>query len=105
MPTYAHRCGEHGDFDDVRSFSHSGDAAQCPTCGVPCMREFTVPILATLDHGSRIAHATNEKSRHEPHVCTSGCSHHRRKPAATPDKPPALEVCKGPRPWVIEHAC
>ena len=105
MPTYTHRCAEHGDFDDVRSFAQSGDAAWCPTCGVSCIREFTAPILSTLNHDSRLAHATNEKSRHEPHICTSGCSHHRRKPAATPDQPPALEVCNGPRPWVIEHAC
>jgi putative FmdB family regulatory protein len=105
MPTYAHSCPEHGSFDDVRPFSQSAAAAACPTCGVSCAREFTVPMMAMLDHGTRHAHATNEKSRHEPHVCTTGCTHHRRKPVATPDKPAALEICKGPRPWVIEHAC
>ena len=105
MPTYVHSCVEHGEFDDIRPFARSGEAAACPVCGTSCAREFTVPMTTSLDPNSRMAHATNEKSRHEPHVCTSGCTHHKRKPAPTPDKPPALELCKGPRPWVIEHAC
>lgn len=101
MPVYQHCCPAHGLFDDIRPFAESGADAACPACGTLCGREITAPRLAILDHATRVAHATNERSRHAPHVCGAGCSHHHRKPAAA--TPPKAEVYRGPRPWVIEH--
>ncbi len=103
MPIYAHSCSAHGEFDDIRPYSRSGEDAPCPICTQACGRIVTMPQFKTMDRGQRLAHERNEKSRHEPHVCTSGCSHqHTKKPALKPGK---AEVYKGPRPWVIEHGC
>ena len=105
MPTYAHACAEHGEFDDMRPIARHAEDAECPVCAKPCGRIVTVPRFRSMERNSLIAHERNEKSRHEPHVCSSGCSHNHGSKKIPSSKPPALEQYKGPRPWVIEHGC
>lgn len=107
MPTYAHACEQHGEFEDIRPISQSAEKAACPSCGLLCGRIVTVPHFRSMDRGTRIAHERNEQSRHAPHVCHSGCSHQHTKKKSTQSAngKPKLESYAGPRPWVIEHGC
>jgi putative FmdB family regulatory protein len=104
MPIYDYECRDHGAFEMHRPMSRSGDPAACPDCGREATRIVTAPSLRTLGAVTRSSMERNEKSRHSPHVCTSGCHH--RAPAATKqsggDKPKLVSY-RGPRPWVVEH--
>lgn len=104
MPLYEHACPDHGTFTDLRPFSRSSEAADCPTCGQSCAREISIPHFRTLEKGTRIAMERNEKSAHAPHVCHSGCSHTHKAPKQSAAQPAKLQAYTGPRPWVVEHA-
>lgn len=99
MPLYEYRCETHGCFDERRPFAECNAPMACPQCGAACERVFTAPRLRGLATSTRIAHERNEKSRHQPHVCTSGCSHGAVKKRSEPQ----LTDYRGARPWVIEH--
>ena len=102
MPLYEYRCRKHGAFDVFRPVSQASERMGCPSCGEDAARVFSVPHTRALAAGTRVGMERNEKSRHEPHVCGSGCGHgHARKPRAAPGK---LHNYTGPRPWVVEHA-
>ena len=110
MPLYEYSCAEHGNFERIVPMARSSEPASCPVCGIPCKKVFTMPALRGLSATIMKAHERNERSRQEPHVCGSTCSHKHSKPAApkknrdgSPAKP-KLESYKGKRPWVIEHA-
>jgi putative FmdB family regulatory protein len=106
MPIYDYECAGHGRFELARPMSASGDGAPCPRCGNLAPRVITAPRLQTLGARTRSAMERNEKSRHEPHVCTTGC-HHRGPPSRAASKPsekPKMVSYRGPRPWVVEHS-
>jgi putative FmdB family regulatory protein len=67
MPTYDYACPACGGFDALRSLADRNEPATCPDCGEAAPRVFvSAPRLALLDGGTRTAHATNERARHEP---------------------------------------
>lgn len=106
MPLYEYTCRKHGAFDAFRPSQEANAPIACPRCGAVGARVFTVPRMRTMDTHTRIGMERNEKSRHEPHVCGSGCRHgHKRsaKPAGGAVTP-KLQSYTGPRPWVVEHA-
>ncbi len=114
MPFYEYECVEHGAFDQVRPMSQSGEPAPCPVCQAASDRVITAPQVLSMSPIARDAAYRNEKSRHAPHVCGTGCSHSQKRPsqaaaraAATnierTGKPP-LQAYRGPRPWVVEHS-
>lgn len=107
MPLYEYDCPSHGDFTLMRPMVQSGADAPCPTCASASRRVITAPNLFTMKPLQREAACRNEKSRHEPRVCTSGCG--RAKPRAADTGAAArggarkLHSYTGPRPWVVEH--
>jgi putative FmdB family regulatory protein len=105
MPIYDYECAEHGTFEMARPMSQSGNAGVCPDCGSASNRIITAPRLRTLGPLTRMSMERNEKSRHSPHVCTSGCSHKAAPAAQNTDRSgkPKLISYRGPRPWVVEH--
>ncbi|MEM9882021.1 MAG: zinc ribbon domain-containing protein [Planctomycetota bacterium] len=107
MPLYEYACPSHGSFDEFRPSSHSSAPIACPECGGAARRVFTVPRVRLMDKSRRIGMERNEKSRHEPHVCKSGCgcsSGGAREAEKQANGKPKPQVYRGPRPWVVEHA-
>jgi len=106
MPLYEYQCESHGVFDEFAPGSASNEPAACPVCEQASARILSIPRFKQMSGGVMKAHERNEKSRHEPHVCSSGCSHNHKKPTTKDGEPakPKLQPYTGPRPWVIEHA-
>ncbi|MEM1109959.1 MAG: FmdB family zinc ribbon protein [Planctomycetota bacterium] len=107
MPLYEYACATHGSFDEFRPSDQSSAPIDCPECGAQATRVFTVPRTRQIDKGRLIGMERNEKSRHEPHVCNTGCgcsSGKSRKQEKQADGKPQRQVYRGPRPWVVEHA-
>lgn len=104
MPMYQYECERHGSFTLMRPMSRSGEDGPCPTCESASKRVINAPTLFTMSPLKRDAAARNEKSRHAPHVCSSGCGHGHARPrsAGNPDVG-KLQAYTGPRPWVVEH--
>jgi hypothetical protein len=65
----------------------------------------SAPQIRTMSPLKRMAAARNEKSRHEPHVCTSGCGHHHKlkNRVSRDSQGSGYHAYAGPRPWVVEH--
>jgi putative FmdB family regulatory protein len=106
MPLYEYACEACGPFEVLRPVSAAAQPCACPSCGLVGRRLFSVPRVAQVSSLSRMAGDRNEKSRHEPRICSDGgCGHHHRKPAASAPTSggPKRHVYNGPRPWVIEH--
>src|SRR3954469_10705527 len=99
MPVYEFECRGHGPFELMRPMSQAGEAGACPVCAEPGTRVITAPILFTMIPLRRAAAFRNERSRHEPRVCKSGCGHRHDTGGATA----RLQAYSGPRPWVVEH--
>jgi putative FmdB family regulatory protein len=99
MPLYQYECESHGRFDELRSYDAADDPIECPSCGLAASRVLTRPRLRVMAGTKVAAMDRNEKSRHEPHVCSSGCSHR----AKSKETKPRLQSYTGSRPWVIEH--
>lgn len=104
MPLYEHACPTHGSFTDVRGFDESGHQAACPSCGLACDRVVSLPRQRAMSQLLLKAMERNEKSRHEPHVCSSSCQHHHPQQPPAAEAKPMPQMYLGPRPWVIEHA-
>lgn len=110
MPLYEFTCSSCGPFDVFRPVSRAADPVQCPDCAADAARVWSAPAVQAMSPLQRNAAERNEKSRHAPHVCKTGCGCSGRKPKATPD-PVQLEKLNGrtrhsyagARPWVIEH--
>src|SRR5687767_4538681 len=104
MPVYEYECERHGPFELMRPMSRAGEDGACPTCGAASQRVITAPNLLTMSPPKREAASRNERSRHDPHVCTSGCGHrHGTGMAGAGAKAAArgtLQAYTGPRPWV-----
>ena len=105
MPVYDYACQECGPFTVLRPMAEFQDPFDCPDCGTSCKRAFlTAPRIASMDPGLKAAHATNERSRHEPrrskgHAPGCGCCS-TAKPSATPA---AAKSFPKARPWMISH--
>lgn len=112
MPMYDYECPDCGVFADLRPMSLSDAPHVCPICGTASPRVIiSAPRLATMSAAKRNAHATNERSAHEPrhggkHVCGAGCSHSHGKPAgaeAATKADQALKTFPQKRPWMVSH--
>ncbi len=104
MPLYEYACEAHGRFDETRRFSESAAPCACPQCGVDAPRVFSLPRLRRLDPTTVQAMDRNQRSAHEPHVCSAGCGHSRAVVPVGADGTPKAVAYDGPRPWVIEHS-
>lgn len=106
MPLYDYICKDHGVFEAFNPMAKSKDPQLCHICGLVSPRLIKAPNLKLLSPRISKAMERNEKSRHAPHVCHSGCNHGphpAKKKSDTPEKP-LLQSYQGKRPWVIEHA-
>ena len=102
MPLYEYECVRHGSFTLMRPMAQAGDDGPCPRCASASRRVITAPNLFTMSPLKRDAAFRNERSRHEPRVCKSGCGHAHGPPKSTAAAG-KLRAYTGPRPWVVEH--
>jgi putative FmdB family regulatory protein len=72
MPIYDYECASCGPFRRMMKMSEAGAACACPACGEPGRKQVTAPYLADMKPQTRMAHARNEKSAHEPKVVRRG---------------------------------
>ncbi len=110
MPIYDYHCAHCGPFSALRAIARRDEPGTCPACGTDAGRVLVAtPALPLLADEVRTAHATNERSRHEPrasrghrHGPGCGCS---GKVAAAPagTTAPALKGFASKRPWMISH--
>ncbi|MBC6903900.1 zinc ribbon domain-containing protein [Saccharophagus sp. K07] len=116
MPVYDYRCREHGVFYQLQTMENHDKPVECPTCAQLCPRIIMLPPeLLLMDPDKRLAHATNEKSRHEPIISSQdrrqhdhrhrqqcGCDHGLKKSklfyTARGEK-----MFPSMRPWMISH--
>ena len=110
MPVYDYACDSCGPFTVLRPMAQFQDPHDCPDCGTSCRRAFlTAPRLASMDAGTRAAHATNERSRHEPrrvsaHGAGCGCCSPKSASKTSASKTPAAaKSFPNARPWMISH--
>ncbi|HVZ31527.1 MAG TPA: zinc ribbon domain-containing protein [Polyangiaceae bacterium] len=103
MPVYEYECGDHGVFELLRSIAERAEPAPCPSCAREAPRVVSVPHLSGMARPNMIAHARNERSRHEPRHVHAGHTHARAPAQAIPERRPALQRSTGSRPWVLEH--
>jgi len=111
MPMYEYECDDHGAFEVLKSLSEYAEPTQCPDCGLEATRLLSAPRLSGLARPDMIAHARNERSRHEPRhaktVHDRAHPHHAHAEAANARRggpaQPVLKSYTGARPWVIEH--
>jgi putative FmdB family regulatory protein len=116
MALYDYQCAACGPFSLWRPLSERNFLASCPVCQEPARRVISAPNLSVMSPSQRLAHARNEKSRHEPgvtnrHRCGSGCgcgrgSPARKKATRTVDlgKAGRFEASKtSKRPWMLGH--
>ncbi len=111
MPVYEYAgpgCGT--EFTALRPMADSKLPHACPECGSAADRAMlTAPAFAGMPSAMRIAHATNERARHEPksssklgHVHGPGCGC--GKPSkATPVAADGGKSFPTKRPWMISH--
>lgn len=115
MPVYEYLCDDCGPFTEMRPMSEYDLPCDCTTCGAESPRVIlTAPRFSCMPSESRIAHATNERSRHAPktvgeykeqraHGANCGCCSG-KKPARLVTK--TKSGAKGfptARPWMISH--
>ncbi len=118
MPVYDYECQDCGPFAAMRPMAEYELPMDCPVCGTSAPRAFlTAPRLAVLSSEQRTAHATNERSAHEPltsgqladngkHVCGAGCSHDhgkKTKKSRTVKGADGSKSFPSARPWMISH--
>lgn len=113
MPNYEYVCTDCGkDYVLMRSIAERNDLSYCPFCNHEGVKTIlTAPNVSFLSKNSRIAHETNERSRHAPQTmdqykakqhkpgcsCCSG-----KKQKTNPNGTPAAKS-SGSRPWMISH--
>ncbi|GEP12063.1 FmdB family zinc ribbon protein [Methylobacterium gnaphalii] len=109
MPVYDYSCESCGPFTVLRPMAQFADPHDCPSCGGTCRRAFlTAPRIAGMDAGLKAAHATNERSRHEPrrsggHGAGCGCCSPGKTVAGTGGAAAAAKSFPNARPWMISH--
>jgi putative FmdB family regulatory protein len=72
MPIYDYECAACGPYRRMRKMSEASAACACPVCGEPGRKLVMAPYVADMKPHTRIAHARNEKSAHEPRVVRRG---------------------------------
>jgi len=111
MPLYEYACSQCGGFSATNPLSKYREPKPCPGCGGLAPRALlSAPALATMPAANRIAHATNERSAHQPrtsadvgHRHGAGCS------CCSTGKSSAVKSADGSksfpakRPWMISH--
>jgi len=113
MPTYDYDCGRCGGFDAIRTLAQRDAPADCPACGAASPRVFVAaPRLALMAAGTRSAHQTNERARHEPkmsrdyqrlkHPAGCGCCATGKR-GATLTGANGNKAFPSKRPWMISH--
>jgi putative FmdB family regulatory protein len=118
MPMYEYLCHSCGPFEEIRPIGEFAEPTDCPDCGTAAPRVMlTAPRLALMSSGDRHAHATNERSRHEPHFSTRdsraagghgpGCSccssSKSAKNSRTAVGKDGSKAFPSARPWMISH--
>lgn len=112
MPLYEYECAACGPFEAVRPMAQYDQPHACPDCGVQAPRAFlTAPNLAGMPAALRQAHATNERSAHEPrqsragHGPNCGCCGSKGSAARSAVKrsPDGAKSFPSKRPWMISH--
>jgi putative FmdB family regulatory protein len=68
MPLYDYSCPDCGPFRAWTRMSEAEAPGRCPECGQRAQRSVAMPFLAMMNANTRIAHARNERSAHEPRV-------------------------------------
>ncbi|MEO0796811.1 MAG: zinc ribbon domain-containing protein [Verrucomicrobiota bacterium] len=104
MVLYEYDCNDHGRFEAFSTMAERLSPAPCPECGQEAPRAMSLPRIKQMATAQIKAMDRSMKSRQEPHVCGSGCSHshsHNKKPKKAKE---GLQSYTGARPWVIEHA-
>ncbi len=118
MPLYDYSCKKCGTFALRREVEDRNLPARCPECHATAGREISAPNLSLMAPQRRVAHARNEKSRHEPmvtgtHSCSSGCgcgrgagkplSRNKRTVDAGGLGRLQTSARKSARPWMLGH--
>jgi putative FmdB family regulatory protein len=107
MPIYDYLCDACGAFQEERPVADRAAPQPCPGCGLAAPRAMlSVPNFALMDGGTRRAHATNERSAHDPRVSRDhgpncGCCKPMKRKAL--GGPPAAKSFPGRRPWMLSH--
>ena len=109
MPVYDYACESCGPFTVLRPMAQFKDPHDCPDCGGECQRAFlTAPRISGMDPGLKAAHATNERSRHEPrrsrsHGAGCGCCSPKKSPRLMTKSKSGAKGFPTARPWMISH--
>lgn len=116
MPIYEYHCDACGEFSLLRPMAEASQPARCPECRKSAQKVFPRVNLRALTPNTRMAHETNERSAHAPHVCGAGCSHGhagkgtggRRANGSRGTRPgdrPVLQrsTKRNSRPWMLGH--
>ncbi|CAH1655262.1 FmdB family zinc ribbon protein [Chelatococcus asaccharovorans] len=78
MPVYEYECAACGPFTAMRPMADFEAPCDCPDCGAEAPRVLiTAPAIGAMNRSSFLAHATNERSAHEPRRSSghgAGCS-------------------------------
>jgi putative FmdB family regulatory protein len=108
MPTYEYACPDCGGFTALRPMAQHHDPQPCPACGTPAARVIaTAPAYAGMPAAARLAHATNERSAHEPrqssrHGAGCSCCLGAGKSSAV-RSPDGMKGFPTKPPWMISH--
>lgn len=90
--------------------SEYASPCNCPECGAEAPRVMlTVPNIANMDKGRRVAHQTNERSADSPKKTSthgpgcSCCSGGKKAGRKTLHRPDGSKSFPSARPWMISH--
>lgn len=111
MPIYEYACRNCGGFTALRRLADYESPCVCPRCGTLSSRAlFTAPAFTAMPSARRLAHAANEKARHEPMLASqaerkhgAGCSCCGAKKSSAASTGRGGKHFPGKRPWMISH--
>jgi putative FmdB family regulatory protein len=96
VPLYEYDCSTHGVFELHRAVREFASPATCPACHEPSARILSVPGVAQVEHGERVARDRNEQSQHEPRLVE-------RAREASPGTRAWQAKPSGGLPWAVGH--
>ena len=111
MPFYDYDCARCGPFTAFRPMAEYEAPVACPDCSEAAPRILLqAPLLGGMDQPRLAAHATNERSAHEPRRSTSSHGHapgcgccSGGKGGAAGKAPKRRKGFPDRRPWMISH--